>query len=660
MTAAKSLFNKNIFTESLKQSKYVIILHTFAIFVMTTLSAYMTRWQYKDELLTENDYPGTLEAIKNNLMGYNGAMFWLIVFAAAVIVVVNFSYLFKINSMQFYNSMPYKRSCMYISKAASCFVGLLAPVVMVFGINLFIYYGNMGISDKAPVTELLTVASNVIICYSVVLSIMLFAVSVSGNIFATAFASGFAALWHIVTVIAVVMCCYVWFESFEITPDDNLIFIFPPTLFLEHIERETGWQNVFWAFSAINIIAFPLLGLWCYTKRKSENTTKFFVFDKLASFFKYYVSFIGALGLGCIFADFDIPVLLVLVSYGIVFVVLYCVLQALFEKNVQSLLKNIKRPLVVSVGFMIALAPLVCGLWEVEMIHPGLVQSVEIGNNDFCITISDRENVEKTLDYLETNGEGDMCIEYEADLKIPFFNAVGHKCGLSREKYEEYMDSILSSDEYIEGIVKKIEESPNYEIYTPTGSLSYYNAEDVEGIRKDIEILVEEMGKYDYQTKKDSGVWGMLDNKEGDLKVRIYNCYNAFTEKTENRQKEAAQQEQDVPKKPAARIEVMVKCCADALANISQVYTTDDEEIVEKLEKAANNYWFERNQPVYITLYRKYTREEMEQFSVYSSWTPVEDYTVNYYDLPKEIREIINPDSYSYQTWLTNGAVHLH
>lgn len=641
MTKLTELFNKNLFVESVKQCKYVMILHTIALFIVTTMVAYMTRWEYNyTEFLTYSEYPNTVQSVIDSLTGNSAVVFFVIILAVLATVYVNFSYLFKPNSTQFYSCMPFTRSTMYISKASASFVSIITPVIIVLAVNMFIYYGNMGMETNMSIGELSLMGLNVIISYCVIFSAVLFGTSIACSSFSMIFSAAFVCLWHYATIIASELCLITWVEYYELTIENNLTLIFPPYVLLNLNDKEPGWQACFYIFAALYILVFIPLGLLCYKKRKSENTNKFIVFDRVASFYKCYISIIGALGLGSFFVYFELPDALCWLCYGIIFVLLYCVLQAIFEKNMQSLFKNMKKPLIIALCFMIIIAPLMCGLWQPGMVSPKSCNSVEVYSSDFEITFKEKESIEKTVDFLSTEGGGEAWLHYNIDLKVPFFKLIGQDWHYSGEAYENYLAYVLSSEEYFNDVEEKLLKGMNFEVNAVDLSWMCYDSENVEEFKNYITTLMEEMRKYDYKTKTDSGLWGYIDNKEGNLNIRIYNCYKDFINMLQKSEKVSFREEKNEP----LLLEVTVDRYEGEynLGSAVRIYYTDDKEIVKKFDDAMLNFWPEKTQNVYIRIYRSVPEEDLDITGVWA------ECTVNYYDLSKELRDIINPENISF------------
>ena len=77
MTSRKSYFNLNLFKESVKQQKYIILLHTIFLFLCTTLPALIL-----NNNMSEITQKADMETIAKLLSGYHPLMIPLITAAA--------------------------------------------------------------------------------------------------------------------------------------------------------------------------------------------------------------------------------------------------------------------------------------------------------------------------------------------------------------------------------------------------------------------------------------------------------------------------------------------------------------------------------------------------------------------------------------------------
>lgn len=626
MTSGQSWFSINVFWESVKKSRHLMILHTIALLIVTTLPAYMTFWSYRDHF-TDKPSEMELELITQSLSGFSTAMFIVAIVIVVMSVSNEFGYLFKSNSVQFYNGMPYSRSCMYISKLTANLVSLLVPFTGVFAVNLATYYW-MGLYDEGPGINILPLMGCVCMSYVVLLCMMTFAASVAGNFFAMLFAGGFSALWGAASAVAIYIFTAVWNPGFVVMPRNNFEYFFTPSvIFCTDIEYRTA--PVWLILSAVNIVVFFILGLMCYRWRKSENTNKFFVFDHLAVFFKYYVSFIGAMGLGPIAGETAGSPLLIIIGYAVVFVLMYSVLQAVFDKSMQSLFKDMATPVLVSVVFAVLLIPCVFDFVSIGSVPAFLCNSVTVDTGETEFEVHDENSIKEIMQCIKSVGSS--YVGCSVDIGNPFVY-VDITAYIEKEDYEKLSDTILSSEEYKKALTELLDEG--YEGTWYAAGQELYNVSDKELY----ECLKRDIEKYDYNTAKESGVFATWrpdtysksylewHNRLGQWNcIRIYNCY----EETVNFLLENTWLDENS--------EIWDRLYIEGTAWDSvKFYETGDRTIIKKILQSSGRYEGATGGSVTVHVENdEYGRKD--------------DIYTDYYGFSEEVRNIINPQGLSYE-----------
>jgi len=114
MTHQKSLFNKNLFFEDLKQNKHIMILYTIFLLLATTLPAMI---MYNSYLESRHFY--MLSDVAEMLSMANPFVTIINTAAAVIFVILQFGYLYKTNSVIFYHSMPITREALLVTKKFS-------------------------------------------------------------------------------------------------------------------------------------------------------------------------------------------------------------------------------------------------------------------------------------------------------------------------------------------------------------------------------------------------------------------------------------------------------------------------------------------------------------------------------------------------------------
>ena len=650
MKKTASLFNINIFTESLKQNKYIIILHMLVLFAATTLPVYI-QWRK----FNESTQMWFNRAYYNRVIsGCSPIMLGLAVLIVMLVVIYNFSYLFKNNSMQFYNSMPYSRECMYLSKAGAAMVTLFGPLTFVTLVNS-ILYNNMfkelfeGFEDGR-----MGYVSDVFLIYLFLMCILLFSVSVSGNVFASIFTTGFVIFSFLATMLAIIISCYEWFSHTYIEAADGALWYVCPILAPCLIDESTSLTTVVhgsnWAFyMIINSVIFFAAGYVCYKIRKSERGNKFVVFEKLSIFLQYYISCVASLGIGGVVAEIiDLKEMLILI-YGIVFVLFSSLLKAIFEKNIHQLFKNMKPTLIACVVWMVVLIPFASGMVEADAINENLCYKIRVSTNDFQLTTNDREIIKRTKEQMLTEGEGGEWISVNEYTFIPGVEIEYTYNYTSDSNYEDYMNYVMNST----SCRKAVSESFKNGVQTnlTVQSIDYYESKLRNDISDEINLiyqaLSEEVMMYDYETEKASGVFAVMTipryfqttyGVTGDIK--IYNCYKDTV---------------SYIKQYTGFEEFVVPWDYLALHHFDtgEIYSTNDKEIIKKILLSAGG-----GNAKECDFIVKLTDVEKHNPSVSSAvwWM---DIYVDYDFFIEEIKNIINPYKLSFEELAENKPVQI-
>ena len=95
------------------------------------------------------------------------------------------------------------------------------------------------------------------------------------------------------------------------------------------------------AYLIISSIVMLVISALVYSKRKSENSNKFFAFNAVNKFLKYYITIVLALGIGALTGtaaggNFGISYIMYILSA----IIIFAVLQAIFDKNIKNMFAN--------------------------------------------------------------------------------------------------------------------------------------------------------------------------------------------------------------------------------------------------------------------------------------------------------------------------------
>ncbi len=532
-----------MFKETLTRSKYLMILHTVLLLLATTIPTLNILQRMEDRI---SDYD--INSIISGLTMSNITVFTSVVISVITIIYM-FSYLFKFNSVQFYNSLPYKRECIYFTKFTAGLVSVIIPLVITFLANSMLF-SAAGLGRYFSYTLLLKGLGIAVLSYLSVMSLGAFAASVSGCQFAVLIVMGFVYLVYPASIFGVMASVSEWFENLTLEFNFEICkYFFPPSLIYdssaalwgEMYDSSVTWQGAVYTF--IFSAVFFAAGLICYKFRKSENTQKFFAFTKIGSVLKYYVSAVGSLCFGAMFLSMSYGDIkwLGFIGYMLTLFIVFSAMQAIFEKNMRLMFKNIKNFAVFAGIWMVMLIVVLSG--AVSNIKPSAIGCSEIrlyvASESY--NLRDRENIERAIDFFNKNGdeEENSYMSIEINPNNPFFTLSFHT-SLKEDEANTLKEEIFNSKEYPSIVERTLDSDWNYlSINGAVFSMEYMERNDK--LDEIFETLKSEIGQYDYKTAKSSGIYATIRirirNRGYDTwDVNIYNCYKNTVEKlAENR-----------------------------------------------------------------------------------------------------------------------------
>ncbi|MBC8596701.1 hypothetical protein [Qingrenia yutianensis] len=339
MMHQKSLFNPKLAFEDMKQNKHVIILYTVALLLCTLFPASLEYSNYFNDTVN-NAY--SLRSAAEILALSNPFVMMLTFAAAFIIVILQFNYLYKQSSVIFVHSMPYTRANIIVTKYISGLLAAVLPILLVGIINMFAAK-TMGIDYLMSYTDYNKVMIYCILSTAFCYSVMVMAQTVSSGIFSLLIATSFVFLLYPITkgVLAGMVSTYLRTYNIETLFSREIDYIFP---FWKIASAEDASEALTWGFSAylvISSIVMLAISALVYSKRKSENSNKFFAFNTVNKFLKYYITIVLSLGVGALtgmaaYGSFGISYVMYIVSA----IIIFAVLQAIFDKNIKNMFAN--------------------------------------------------------------------------------------------------------------------------------------------------------------------------------------------------------------------------------------------------------------------------------------------------------------------------------
>lgn len=534
MTFLKSFFDKKFFWENLKQQKYLMILHTILLFICTTLPALVV---YNDAIsFNEPLQKYSAQDLASLLSGYNPFLMVLLTVMAIVTSIFCYNYLYKHQSVQFYHSTPYKRECIYTTKFISGVVGLLLPVVLIYIVNsiLFMCYG---LDVFEPFSVMITSFSIVVLSYVCVFAVASFGASVSGNFFAQLIITAFVFLVYLVSTAVVMLSYEVWFNNLSIVFNYNESFIFPPAV-LAYGEL----SFVECIFAICYTLAFFIIGLLLFKYRKSESTGKFFAYNSITVFLKYYVAFIASLCFGALFIAIGRGNMFIsYFGYILSAFVVFIGLQGIFNKSFKAMFSNMKSFIIFAILICLVVTVPVTMKEYFENTLPDIddvdavTTRIYSGGYYNNYTFSEKENIANTLKMFSYNDlqptvqkfsfnntiSGNLTINPGAKL----FNITYRRNLITEEVYTEWFSKIYDTKEYKDYLAKAFNVDyasfPYVEIRKTGGYV--LGKEDIILYNKLKDAYLKDLSENSYEDVSESYTFAIIHLSDTD--VRIYDCY---------------------------------------------------------------------------------------------------------------------------------------
>lgn len=339
MTHQKFLFNPKLAFEDMKQNKHVIILYTVILLLCTLFPASLEYSNYFED--TVNNSYGLASAA--DFLALANPFVMILTFAAAfIIVILQFNYLYKQNSVIFVHSMPYTRANIIVTKYISGLLTAVLPILWAGLINM-LAAKIMGIDYLMSYTDYTKIMFYTMLTTVFSYSVMVMAQTVSSSIFSLFIASSFVFLLYPITkcVGAGMVSAYLKTYNIETLFSRELDFIFPFWKVAMTEDASSALTAGMTAYLIISSIVMLVISALVYSKRKSENSNKFFAFNAVNKFLKYYITIVLALGIGALTGtaaggSFGISYIMYILSA----IIIFAVLQAIFDKNIKNMFAN--------------------------------------------------------------------------------------------------------------------------------------------------------------------------------------------------------------------------------------------------------------------------------------------------------------------------------
>jgi len=535
MTSLKFSYSFNLFKESLKQNRHIMIMHIILLLLATILPAQIAIADLAERI--KEYYPTILNIRADYTYYISGfSVFTMIVMCLSSFATTSFSYLFNSRSSIFYGSLPYKKSTMFFARYLSGIISLLIPVALCYIINAFVFWGH---SELLGGVDFWWYTQNwlfVTLTYILIYSLCTFAASLSCNTFAQLIIMGATILAYPSFVFILSETVNVMFKSYMIDYRLNAFYLFPPFATVFHGSDINYTTTAI--IAAVECFVLSGLGYFAYIKRKAEKVNNFFAYSSITGILKYFITFLCSAGFGLLLAAANRSnIEIAYVGYIVFGFVGYAIIQMIFEKSPKAMFKNMKGLITFLVIISLLASIPVFDILKLDgkMPNPEKLKKITITkvdsassywHNGSLIDLTEPESIKAACD-LFAKGENKRNI-YGRQFLLTGNNSLFTRrtYGLKAEHLTEFLENVYDNKDYKEALkiddnlLKEFKTDLRYRVYVNKNA--FYQRKNVDN-RDVLEQLIETFNSDLYNTKaKDidfTEIYAFINLPKGDVAV---------------------------------------------------------------------------------------------------------------------------------------------
>lgn len=422
------------------------------------------------------DIDGLVSAIGDMYTFYSVVVAIMAVFFA----IASFNYLNSRVSVNFYHSLPFKRTRMFFVNYFSGVLMFAAGYVLNYLICIIIpALTDMGFYECLPVIT--SVFANSLLYFVFIYSITVLVCMTTGLA-----PVGWLVTMGVMAILPALKVCVNALKSFKSSSFWSEYFFYfekflptsPVVILFKNRAFDTHAKIVMLALA----LACTFAALVLYHFRLSERSGNPFVFTRFASFVKYAAMLPTSMAFALIFGYMG-DASLIWLTFGSISgaLVAWMIMNSIINKTARAMFAGVRAMVIFTLTVTCLNLFLVCGLHYVEnaMLTPSLIKSVKIEidsyGNDSLYEFKDKENIKLLLELISI--ETDKDVEYRRD-----YGSFGNAEAVtiidepSDESYVYIDGEYVKYDEYVE----KFPTDDDYDIatiengYVSIGGKDYY------------------------------------------------------------------------------------------------------------------------------------------------------------------------------------------
>lgn len=302
---------------------------------------------------TVNQVGGYTEAVSKGLLteaakGWLGSitnlggLVFLVCVIAAVCAIQGFSYLYHKRKVDFYHSIPVKKSrrfaVIYLNGVLIFFLPYLVSLLLamaVAGINGAMDGVNFGVAAVS--------LGCTVLLFLGIYGLAMIAVMLTGNLIITLFATAIFVFYEPLVKVLLQAYCDSFYKYFAYQSVKTHLYLSPVGQLIEGLEAESFGEALPHILAMAAMAAgFAAIAWFCYMKRPSEAAGKAMAFAKTKGVVKVLLVIPFALGIGYIIMDLIGETPIAMMVFGMVMAVIIgsCTIEVIYEMDIRAVLRK--------------------------------------------------------------------------------------------------------------------------------------------------------------------------------------------------------------------------------------------------------------------------------------------------------------------------------
>lgn len=517
-----------------------------------------------------------------NWIGIDAISLLLVSIAAILCAMQGFSYLYSKKKVDFYHSVPVKKSGRFVVIYANSILIFFVPYIINLLLAVIVAGINGGLGGSAEAIEIVMAVFANLLLFLGTYALAAIAVMMTGNIIITFFAVTVFLFYEMAVTWLFVSYQSCFLPYFSYNSVDYSFLLSPGFLYYEVMMALYGFdlQNLslltarivplFFHMTALAAV-LTLIAYFCYSKRPSEAAGKAMAFPKTKGIIKLLLTVPCTLGIGLILTDIlevgpdggsNMPIIV----FGLIAAVILsnCIIEVIYEQDIKAALKK-KYQILVSGGCVAVIFCAFCfdltgyGRWipDEDKLESAavLINDIAYGQNYWDeekryvspkqqyadnMRITDIQTI-RELSEKKFNGENYREGEYAVGCEVAYRMKNGRLIWRTFPvggSEEELFNKIIGSKEYKETAYQIYDEEIFQEMFAGAVCDIIYDSgigkdnlppEDIGAIR---EMLIKDLDNTNYSTflkEYACGVISFMTEEEGYLKtIYEYDIYPSY------------------------------------------------------------------------------------------------------------------------------------